>query len=272
MMDDATERSHDGEQAITDASQDKRIRGLTDRVEWRERLTLAVAIAGVTIAGAGVWVSHSQWTVMNEQLKDSRAATDDMRRLIVANENQAKGIIEQATANRRIVEFYERSHLRASLFIDPLVFLESNPSIEGQTWSVSIGIENLGARPATEVTAQVAAQYVPAPLTPQYEQRKTVLQGGTAGPLETPRTPPVEFVNIRTGRPIGPITSSLLQHLRTGKATLIVHGQISYRDAVGCHQLEFCQRFDPTIRTGTGRDPTGAMMPCADRNFERPCE
>lgn len=265
-----------GRQSETDRKQTSDISKLDKRVERRERITLAVAVVGVLIAGASVYVSERQRQIMQRQFDDARKGAEEsnivINRQLAIAENQAASMKALAESNQRFERSMNRTALTAGVICEPPLNVAEPPPV-GRVWTVAVELYNMYSRPASEVTVRAVAEAVARNKRPTFGRRERLIVEGSNIPREASlRTDPLAFVDA-SGRAIGTITESFFESVAKGRTRLFVYGDVSYVDAGGCHRQEFCSVFDPTIKTGGPVSvQTGAWMSCSFHNAETECD
>lgn len=245
-----SEPTTDGSRSAADAvdqKQDADIQQLDSRVERRERVTLVVAIVGVLIAGASVYVSHRQREVMSEQLKDARESAHEGRantnRALKVAEDQASALKVLAESTRQATVASNRAWLSIGIRADPIVSMTSNPPIIGRTWAISAPLENGGRSSAQNLTVRMSAVSVPRGAAPKFGSEPVILRDATIAAYGNTRTPGVPFLLFETGRPVGPISAEAIADISAGRRRLFVHGRATYKDSFGCHWSTFCYSY-----------------------------
>jgi len=293
--DDATARIETGQTANSVMTTDDDIRkelGEFERTSihiQRRMLLVTAAVAAVT--ALYVIVTFLQYLAMRDQIADARRASAkasavterqlrvaesqavSLKLLADAAKTSAEIAKTSAAANLKFQSSLNRTALTAGVICEPTISTAETPPL-GQTWRVTIEVFNQYDRPASSVHVKAAALATrPTLAMPLNRFEEVILMHGSI-PRSNGLRPPkqLSFVDARTGHPLGPITKDMFDAIKSKRIQLVVFGEMSYNDTAGCHRQQFCELFDPNIKTGGPTSvPTGAWTTCAIHNEETEC-
>lgn len=240
----------------TDAEQNKQIQDLKRNVV----IAWGIAAFGPLIAISGLVFSGLQWDVMRQQLADSQAAAADTRRLIAANELQARAIVDLVSETKRAADISAkaaRSNERAWLNVMSVGIAPAGRPAVGQPLMIEIELSNFGRTTASGVAAYVAAELLPKGVRPTRGGEPITIGSGTVpqwGNVGT--TIAVTKTGSRTH--LGPLTQASFDRIMNGSLILQMHGRVEFDDVYGERQsLPICQMYRPNIPP-----PNGEWMSC----------
>lgn len=226
------------QQTVTDAQQTAEIDRLDRRVDRREQVTLAVAIIGVVIAAAAVWVSERQRQIMQRQMNDAREAAVESGKV---TDRQLK-IAESQAESMRVLAESTGANERARLYVSN-VFLSSPGMLlqPGERFKAVVEMGNSGRSAAKHVSSNIVLELLPAGREPS--ATKQPYHGDYPVPPNTGGVGvEMAFELYHGGRVVGPMSRTTTNAVIAGRLAPFLHGRINYQDIFGePHWLSICR-------------------------------